>query len=125
MELSKIHLDIMKDYHQRFGANSLQTLAAILVAIGWMLSVDQANVLNGIKPLCSVVVCIIWIIHIVVSFGIKCILIKQSRFINELGEIPRSAFEVYLINNWHFYLNLLMNSMLFTLLLLLIWQQHH
>ena len=127
METSKIHLDIMKDFHQRFGSNSLQTLAAILVAIGWMMSADPVS--SGFvkevefKVYGSLIVGVIWLIHIIVSFGIKSILINQSKILEGLEEINIDAYGVYLIQNAHFYLNLLMNSLLFSLLLWLLLQQ--
>jgi hypothetical protein len=113
------------DFYKSYVANVNNTLAVIVVSIGWVLTSDKCrSFLTSNRyayRLSLAVIASIALIHSLVSVGYYLISQRQMELLQKLKYVPAEYYELYSVNLTQLAINLVLNLLMFSLLFLIVF----
>ncbi len=118
--------EILKDLNKSYFHNVMNTLAFVLLAIGWVVTSEKSRSFLGSSNLIRfgsmAVVGLIALIHSFICIAGYFVSASKFTQLTALNYVEVNYFNMYKLNGWHVLLNLVMNLSVFGLLMLLIFK---
>ncbi len=118
--------EILKNLHKSYVQDVMNTLAFVLLAIGWVVTSEKSRSFLGRSNLIRfgsmTVVGIIALIHSFICIAGYFVSASKFTQLTGLNYISVDYFNMYKLHGWLVFLNLVMNNSVFGLLMLLIFK---